>query len=145
MNIQHKNHTIEEEQEILSNLESFDFYKSFIEEPLIPFIKYLRNKGINTTGSCAHEKYVVFYCTPQSHPEPAYPTIDHISDLIRNYGYTKFHFKYPESAMPILYIDQDLELESNPNLEEDLTDYLSSIEDNHHDTIYEKIKKFFMD
>jgi len=35
-----------------------NWYDQFIEDPLIDIVKFLRNNGINTECSCAHEGYI---------------------------------------------------------------------------------------
>lgn len=40
------------------NRDSLDWYEYNIEEPVRDLVKHLRNNGINTECSCAHEMYI---------------------------------------------------------------------------------------
>jgi len=35
-----------------------EWYEKYIEEPIRPLVKLLRNNGFNTTCSCGHQMYV---------------------------------------------------------------------------------------
>lgn len=35
-----------------------NWYEEYIEEPIRPLVKLLRNNGFNTTCSCGHEMYI---------------------------------------------------------------------------------------
>lgn len=116
MNTKNINYNLEQEKEILNKLESFDFYESFIEPPIIPLVKFLRNNGINTTGSCAHGKYVVFQCNSRHDKNMNFPTVDHVRALVHKFGHNNFHFIHEDSEMPVLVIDEELELKNREKL-----------------------------
>ena len=66
----------------------FDFYEELIEDEILPLVKYLRNKGINTTGSCAQEKFVVLFGL---YDNEQYPTKEYLKQLVINFGYNDFY------------------------------------------------------
>lgn len=41
-----------------------DWYELKIEEPLRGLVRHLRNNGVNTTISCAHEMYICCFWSP---------------------------------------------------------------------------------
>ena len=50
------------EKKQLVNRESTDWYESHIEEPLRELVRHLRNNGINTECSCAHDTPMYIQC-----------------------------------------------------------------------------------
>jgi hypothetical protein len=55
-----------------------DWYEQHIEAPLRGIVRHLRENGINTAISCAHEMYIKCYSSSQY-------TIDTIADLLLDY------------------------------------------------------------
>ena len=60
------------------------WYEEFVEEPIRPVVKLLRDNGINTTSSCGHAMTVEFDLFTGG-------DLDRVNDLLFCAGY--FHFE----------------------------------------------------
>lgn len=73
------------------DLEYDDWYSAHIESPLIPVVRHLRNNGVNTTGSCAHENYIICVyhgVNPSDH-------VQFIQKALYEFGYKEsFFYQY---------------------------------------------------
>lgn len=72
-----------------------DWYGECIEKPLIPTVKFLRENGINTTGSCAHDNYILW--------SSYWDNRKYVRRLLKHFGYDKFRI-YDRSASFIPYL-----------------------------------------
>ncbi len=67
---------------------SENWYEEYVEKPIIPTVKFLRNNGINTTGSCAHGKWIVWI--------DFLDRKEYVRKLLKIFGYEKFRIiRYP--------------------------------------------------
>lgn len=76
-----------------------NWYSENIEKPLIPLVKYLRNNGVNTTGSCAHDKFILFTATSFNEFE----NIKYVSILLTEFGIKDFEVKLLPDRFNWLY------------------------------------------
>lgn len=67
-------------KKILTNRNSSDWYENHIEEPLRDLVRYLRNNGVNTECSCAHENPMYIQC--QYFTDGA---VDELKQLLHSY------------------------------------------------------------
>lgn len=60
-----------------------DWYEEYIEEPIKPLVKLLRDNGFNTECSCGHEMYVQCQIIPDGE-------FKRLHDLLFNNGYRNY-------------------------------------------------------